>query len=184
MTLVIGASGRARHGKTDFCEAIRDYVIYEQGGTAKLYDIGDMIRRYCIANGLLPQVERKDMTKEQLQILIDVGKKKRDENEDYWINQMLFQIKQNGLDVALIPNLRYLNEAKAIKDIGGFVVRMKRLNPDGSTFISEDRPPNHVSETNLEFWAADAYLTTVEGQTDLIAPMAITVYEYFVRKMD
>src|SRR6266851_5215376 len=136
MTLIIGVSGRARHGKTDFCEAIRDHVIYEQGGKARLYDIGDMIRRYCIANGRLPQIERNDMTSAQLKILVDVGKELRDINHDFWIGQLMRTIRDEELDVALIPNLRYLNEADAVRQTGGYVVRMTRLNKDGSTFIS------------------------------------------------
>lgn len=182
MTLIIGAAGRARHGKTDFCETIRDHVIYEQGGRAALYDIGDLIRRYCISEGLLPIVERKDMTRSQLEILINVGKEKRAVNLDFWIGQMIHQIRLDNLDVALIPNIRYENEAEAIHTAGGHIVRLQRRNKDGSIYISEDRPPNDISETNLEFWPADAYLTTVEGQVDLIKMQALTFYEYFASR--
>jgi hypothetical protein len=52
------------------------------------------------------------------------------------------------------------------------------LNADGSVFISSDRPPNDTSETNLEFWPADFYLTQKEGHADLTAKLAVCVYEY------
>lgn len=182
MTLIIGASGRARHGKTDFCEAIRDHVIYEEGGKAKLYDIGNMIRLWCIATGRLPQVERKDMTRAQLQILIDGGKERRRlDGNNIWMQELVQEIKQDNLHVALIPNIRYRFEGQTIKDVGGYNVRLKRLNKDGSTFISEDRPPNDITETDMEFWPADAYLTTVEGQVDLIAPIAVAIFRHFAQ---
>jgi hypothetical protein len=196
MSLIIGVSGRARHGKTDFCEAIAghlngykweaiaghlngykwDHALY--AGPARIYDIGDSIRRYCIKNGFLPEVERKDMTREQLQILIDVGKRERANNEDFWIHQVRTRITFDAPDVALIPNLRYQNEANAVREWGGYVIRMTRLNEDGSVFISDDRPANDISETNLEFWPADFYIVTKNGHAGLIAEQAITLYHY------
>jgi len=180
MTLIIGASGRARHGKTDFCEAIQEYVTKCEFRTAKLYDIGSMIRVWCIATGRLPQVERKDMTREQLQILIDGGKIRRQLSGDnnIWMQDLMQQIKTDNVHVALIPNIRYRFEAQTIQAAGGYNVRMRRLNKDGSTFISEDRPPNDITETDTEFWPADAYLTTVEGQVGLIPSLAVVVYRY------
>ena len=185
MTLIIGTSGRARHGKTDTCKAVADYVnneldftVYGHVPVARLYDIGDLIRRYCIAGGILPQVERADMTRPQLEILINVGKEKRAVDVNFWIGQMMGQIALDNPDVALIPNLRYENEAIAVRRAGGYVVRCVRLNPNGSTFISDDRPANDVSETALEFWPADFYLVTKDGHAGLIGEQAITLYEY------
>lgn len=183
--LIIGFSGRAKHGKTDSALAIAGHVngytwdgnIYKSGA-AIIYDIGDLIRRYCIAGGLLPPVERTAMTPEQLLILINVGKEKRAVDVNFWIGQMIAQIQLDAPEVALIPNLRYWNEAQAVHAQGGYVVRMIRLNADGSLYISPDRPPNDVSETNLEFWPADFYVTQKEGHAGLTAEFAITLYEY------
>lgn len=184
MTLIIGVSGRARHGKTEACLAIAGHVNGYNwdgklaDGSAQLYDIGDLVRRYCIAGGILPPVERADMNRSQLEILINVGKEKRAANVDFWIGQMLGQIALDNPAVALIPNLRYCNEAEAVRNAGGYVVRLNRLNNDGSTFISEDRPANDISETSLEFWPADFYITQKNGHAGLTADFAITLYEY------
>jgi hypothetical protein len=175
--IVIAFSGRARHGKTVAAEAILRHVL-AQGGTGKLYDIGDMIRRYCITHGRLPQVERKDMTREQLEILINVGKEKRAVDVDFWGNAMVAQMVADNFDVALCPNARYASEATLFRGIGGYIVRCTRLNANGSIFISEDRPPNDVSETELEFWPADFYLTTKPDQEEFMARQAVTLYEY------
>lgn len=177
MTLIIGFSGRARHGKSEASKAIADHVN-DHGEVARLYDIGDMIRRYCIAGGILPLIERADMTREQLEILINVGKERRLVDVNFWIGQLMQQIAIDKPDVAICPNLRYQNEAETVRRWGGYVVRMNRLNHDGSTFISEDRPANDTSETNLEFWPADFYLVTKDGHAALAAEQAITLYEY------
>jgi hypothetical protein len=177
MSLVIGASGRARHGKTIFCEAIYHYVT-QNGGTAKIYDVGDMIRREAINQGRIPNVERNDMTRAQLEILIAVGKEMRKIEPNYWINRLLHAAANDVFDVALCPNLRLPIEAQAFRDVGGYVVRCTRLNKDGSLFISEDRPPNDITETALQFWPADFYLTTVDGDVDFMALQAVTLYKY------
>ncbi len=183
-TLIIGASGRARHGKTDFCKAIAGRVNgytwdgQPYPGPARLYDIGDLIRRYCITQGILPQVERADMNREQLEILINVGKEKRAVDVNFWIGQMIGQIALDNPSVALLPNIRYENEARAVKQVGGYVVRLTRLNENGSVYISEDRPANDISETALEFWPADFYLTVKNGHAGLLTDQAITLYGY------
>lgn len=177
MTLIIGMSGRARHGKTNTGEAIRDYAI-EQGQDARIYDLGDLIRRYAIANNLLPPIERAAMSRLQLEVMINVGKEKRAVDINFWIHQMIAQIALDNPDVALLPNLRYQNEADAVRNAGGYVIRLTRLNQDGSMFISEDRPPNDVSETNLEFWPADFYIVTKDGHLALTCEQAITLYAY------
>lgn len=175
--IVLACSGRARHGKTEACEAVYRHVT-AQGGTAKLYDIGDMIRRFCISTGRLPQVERKDMTREQLEILINVGKKQRAIDVNFWIGELVRTIKAEQPDVALCPNARYESEAVAFRDIGGYMLRLTRLNANGSVFISEDRPANDISETALEFWPADFYITHKTGQLELVKRQAVTLYEF------
>ena len=179
--LIIGFSGRARHGKTVCCEAIVRRM-QQAGYTAKMYDIGNMIRLECIDTGRLPRIERADMDKEQLQILINVGKEKRAVDVDYWIRQMFQAIAVDAPDVAVCPNLRYENEAAACRAAGGYVVRLTRLNENGSVFISDDRPANDISETALEFWPADFYLTTKPGQLDLLEEQSWTLLRYLYMK--
>jgi len=137
-----------------------------------------MVRLYCIERGFLPRVSREDMTREQLELIIRVGREQRDKNVDFWVEKLMTQIDFDSPEVALIPNLRYLNEAEAVRNAGGYVVRCTRLNADGSTFISEDRPPNDPSETTLGFWPADFYLTLKDGHAGLIDAQAVALYEY------
>ena len=190
MTRIIGFSGRARHGKTEACEAIAKYVATEvrrchtpgiaiRHATAAIYDIGNFVRLYCIGKGRLPAVERKDMTKEQLQVLIDVGKEKRAEDPDYWLKPMFTAIGADQPDVALIPNLRYWNEVDAVKRANGYVVRVTRMTGTGADFISPDRNPNDVSETSLyHCWETDFYITVKDGHAELVRKQAVAIYQY------
>lgn len=179
--MLLGFSGRARHGKTVAAEAVYRHAL-SQGKTAKLYDIGDLIRRHCISTGRLPVVERKDMNRDQLEILINVGKEQRAIDVNFWVKQMMVAIAEENLDVALCPNARFESEVMAIHAAGGFIVRCTRLNPNGSIFISEDRPPNDISETAFEFCPADFYLTSKDGQLDFMAAQAVAVYKFLLEQ--
>ena len=182
MTIIFGFSGRARCGKTYSCEAIKRHVI-NGGGTAKIYDVGNMVRLYCIDNGLLPQVERENMTKEQLAILVDIGARQRAVDPEFWCRQMFAAIEAENVDVALIPNLRMQNEVDGVRARGGYVIRVKRLNADGSEYISPDRDPNHFLETSLEFWPADFYITAKSGQAQLIEAFAVAMFDHVLGKL-
>ncbi len=188
MTLIIGFSGRARHGKTEACEAIRQYVTFEKDrygryrgyrGIGTIFDIGNIVRLYCIEHGRLPEVGRKDMTKEQLQVLIDVGKEQRAVDPEFWLKRMFEAITIAAPDVALIPNLRYWNEVDAVKRANGYVVRVQRLTSSGADFISPDRDPNDVSETSLyHCWETDFYITVKDGHAGLVRKQAVAIYQY------
>jgi hypothetical protein len=179
--IVLGFSGRARHGKTECTEAIYSHIMDNEHDSrqARVYDVGNMIRRMAIAEGRLPQVERKDMTKEQLQVLIDLGKEMRAVDHNYWVKQIIAAIEQEKPDVAMCPNVRLPQEAEAFESIGGFMVRCTRLNADGSLYISPDRDPNDITETALQFWPCKYHITTVTGvDARLVRMQAVTLFRY------
>ena len=59
-----------------------------------------------------------------------------------WINACLRQIESDSSEIALISDVRFENEVKAIQDNGGFVVGLKR-----SPYKESDK---HASETQVE----------------------------------
>lgn len=182
MKLVLGFSGRSEHGKTISCEAIRDHVT-KRGGVAKIYSISDLIIRYCIGVGLLPVGFKRGPhnTKEEIKILVDTGNRRRAEHgETVWVEEFVTEMKSDsGVDVAMCPNLRFVQEARAVQTIpGGYIIRMTRKNADGSIFISQSRNPNDITETSLEFWPADFEIVMKDGHEALTSEFAITLYEY------
>jgi len=55
---------------------------------------------------------------------------------DFWVRALMHQIsKRKG--VILIPDVRFPNEAQAIKDKGGFLIRIERLGAGAGEHISE-----------------------------------------------
>lgn len=176
---LIGLSGRARHGKTITVDAMHSEASNNYGLKSKIYDIGKMIIQEAIEMGRLPEgTQRETMGREQLQVLIDVGKERRTISHNYWVEKVIQQVRASDVDVALCPNIRLPYEAQAVREAGGIMVRCTRLNMDGSLFISEDRPPNDITETALEFWPADYYLTTKPDQVPLLDAYGRVLFRY------
>jgi hypothetical protein len=179
--VLIGFSGRARHGKTECTLATQEYALKCEHKLTHVCDIGSMILKTCITSGRLPNVRREDMTKEQIQVLIDVGKEMKNAfGQDYFAKRAITEAKKSGAAVAVCPNIRLPIEAKTWRDAGGIMVRVTRLNEDGSVYISPDRDPNDITETALQNWAADYYLTNVNNArgAELLKMQAVTLYKY------
>lgn len=103
----------------------------------------------------------KDYTVRNL--LQDVGNAFRQSiTEDFWVNIMIGKIaaiKKNGsIDTILIPDVRYPNEFKMIKNLGGEVWRVERPNV---TLM------DHISETALDDYTFDKIIQNNGTITDL-----------------
>lgn len=77
-------------------------------------------------------------------------------HSDFWIINMKRRIKthkKNGDDLIVISDVRYINEAKMIKDLGGIMIRTNRENADKIT------NPEHISENEMKNYTEwDHYL--------------------------
>ena len=173
--ILIGLTGRARNGKSTAADAITAYAE-SQSLSVKTYDIGALIFAHCVREGLLTEKPREERTPEELAICAHVGLNKRQDDPNYWVGQMNANILSECPDVALIPNVRYQNEADFIKQ-HGFVVHVQALNPNGTPHISTDRDPNHVSENGLNEREADFYIVAKKPGIDVVAAQAVAIFE-------
>lgn len=178
-TLLLGFTGKAEHGKTQTCATIKRYVE-DNGGSAAVFEISQLILQHCIGLGLLPLGAKRDpQDKEQNRILVVEGSCMRDEvNPNHWTDLVVKQMVEANVDVAMCPNVRFPQEAMAIRNQGGYIIRVNRLNADGSPFVSETRDPNHACETALDNWHANFYLTNVTGHPKLLDELVIALFDY------
>jgi len=112
-------------------------------------------------------IEYQGMLKKDPEILQFWGTNFRREffGKDYWVKRTfdkIEQIAQEGFQgYILIPDTRFKNEAIAIKEPGGYYIKVVRTNENGSMYIAKDRDPNHSSEIDLEDFTADFTLTAI-----------------------
>lgn len=182
MTLILGVGNKARHGKDTVAEAllehynhIRNTMYKHLGSIPKSVPV---IAQFRFAEALYQECrDLHGMTEKDAPLLQKIGASRRAENENYWIDKVLKKIPSN-LDIAVISDVRYLNEAKAIKAIGGYLINVTRLNPGGTPYVADDRPANHPSEIDLDNYDWDFYIKVHSGETVILAEQAITIVEY------
>jgi hypothetical protein len=170
---IIGISGKATAGK----DTVANYFSRYCKGKCTTIHFADSLKDCC--QGLLLAFGTYDMSKQETKKLIipwmgksytvrnllqDVGNAFRDYiNPDFWVNIIIGKIavlKQNNyIDTVLIPDVRYPNEYKAIKDLGGEVWRVERPNIELM---------DHISETVLDDYTFDKVISNTGTLTDLM----------------
>ena len=86
--------------------------------------------------------------------------------EPVWVNACLNKIKKEQSELAIIADVRFPNEAKAIEDAGGIVIRLTRN-------IHDDK---HSSEIALDNYPFTDY---IDNQTESIDELMVKVKNFY-----
>lgn len=157
--LVLGLGHKARHGKDTVAQAMLE------SSPADVLRIGfaDALYDYC-------RVEH-GMTTKDAPLLQRVGVQMREERDpQVWIKAVYYKILDKRPKVVVIPDVRFTNEAEFVKALGGYTIKVERrvrvdLGED-KLYLTSDRDPNHVSETQLDGYSWD--LTIINRDRDII----------------
>ena len=88
---------------------------------------------------------------------------RRRENPDYWVNDWMFTVAKENYPFKqniVTDDVRFLNEAKAVKDAGGTIIRLVR--PDITT------GGEHTSETEQLQIVADYTIELIPGDKEAL----------------
>lgn len=187
--LIIGFSGKARSGKNSCVDAIiqaRNNQPYDIKG----YSFAEFLkaeiagREYelCEQFGIEPQPNERWV--KLLQYYGTDYKRKR--SPFYWINQLKAKLDAENPTIALISDVRFVNEAQFCLSGGGYVVRIERLG-----FVDPTRDPHHISETNLDDFPfathkskRTALIQVQEGEIDALHDSALAVFDQILESLD
>ncbi len=98
-------------------------------------------------------------------------------HDNAWVNSLMCDYKAESIgkygDVLDYPNwiitdTRFPNEAKAIKDKGGIVIRINRPPNIDDILIWGDKSNRHISETALDDWEFDEVIENDNGLDKLL----------------
>lgn len=141
-TKIIGIGHKARQGK-DLAASLLEELAPGR------------VRRFPCSAGLYAYCRiRHGMTRKDPPLLQDVGLNWRQRDPDIWVRCALWAIHDwdqdaRGPQVALITDVRFPNEAAAVLNTGGQLVRIVR-SQGGEPVRATDRPLDHPSETALD----------------------------------
>jgi hypothetical protein len=179
--LIIGFGNRARHGKDTAGEAVVEYYQKQNARLAGLYGRHKPlnVKLYKFADALYRECrEQHGMTEKDPALLQNVGMKRRGEDADYWVKQIDAQLEIEKPDMAVITDVRFLNEVRYVRQRRGVSVNVSRLNEDGSRYISTDRDPYHPSETELDGYTWNYFIKAYTGEVALVEQQAIFIAEF------
>jgi hypothetical protein len=154
--LYIGIGGLARSGKDIFCKIARN-ILSANGYTSKRYafadalkgDVAPFLREKCGVDVWTDDTSIKTDIRDFLVWYGTTFWRKRDDNK--WINIIEKNIETDpeNVQVALISDVRYPNEAKWIKNKNGFFVHLSKfITINDGSLVFFQRPPNEQEKIN------------------------------------
>ena len=162
--MIIGISGRRGVGKT----ALANYFVGEYGHLK--FSFAEELKELAKVIFPLTDVDLNSITRKEKkfrdydftprELLCNLGDFVRYHDKDYWVKKTLSKCSKKGIDY-VIDDVRYPNEAEAIKAAGGKLIRVNRypkLNPYGKNL---DIP----SETSLDTYEFDYVVHEVWNTT-------------------
>lgn len=178
--LLLAFGHKARHGKDTAGQSIFDYYdnkrrLALRHGLRVIPSVG----LYRFAEALYEEARRDHgMTEKDAPLLQRIGTMRREQDPEYWVKKVFEKIAHDLPQIAIVTDLRYQNEAAAVKVHGGYRIKVERLNQDGTKYVSDDRPANHPSETDLDGFNFDYQIIAKTGQTAWVEQQAITLANY------
>ena len=158
--MIIGLTGYAQSGKDTLAGMLIGLHGYQRIAFADkirefLYETSPDYIKFLV-DEVGWEVAKQNQTVRELLQNTGVGARKVF-GEDFWIKEAFKNININHKFV--VTDVRFLNEAKAITDLGGQIWRIKRI---GVTAVN-----GHVSETEMDGYPVDQIFTNNGSLQDL-----------------
>jgi hypothetical protein len=179
--IIIGFCGYAGAGKDTAAAAIKRAA--NVSGVAQRFSFADPMRAMLAALG----VSHEHMTDRALkeQPVPGLGRSYRQlaqtlgtewgrvcHGEDFWVKALAARIDRSPCDLALIPDVRFPNEAAWLKSIGGVLIRVNRpgvipVHPhESERHVTEFQPYaelyNAESQARLEYDAVELFRNIIQ----------------------
>lgn len=107
---------------------------------------------------------------------------RRAQDPNYWVKKFVSQVKDFP-GVVIAQDVRFTNEAQTIKELGGLLTNVTRLNVDGTPFRDPSRDANHPSETQLDDYNWDYRLVAHTGEVAWLESQALNLFDYIMARL-
>ncbi len=161
--MLIGISGKFGVGKDTLVEKILEY-LKEKGVKCKHLKFADNLKQVCsIVTGTKLEDHYSQEGKEKMvkEIGMTIGRLQQvlgtslreSVHPDIWVLPIIKFYENNPDTVCIISDCRFKNEAKAIRNSGGVILRINR-----NIKVDNGRDPAHISEVDLDDYNFDCVI--------------------------
>jgi len=155
---LIGLSGKMGAGKTSVAIYLEPYGYCKYSFANKLKN---MVAELDGSDPAGPDwksetIDGWDITRGTL--LQKLGSLVRNLNPDAWVLALFAMVNRDKAQYVVIDDVRYPNEAEAIRSRGGIVIRIERPSNNGAN--QNGRDMNHHSETALDDYEFDYIISS------------------------
>jgi len=163
--MIIGLSGYKQSGKTTLANrlATRGFkkVSFKDGLIAEMMDtLPDVLRAMCYEYGTSLDKLFKDKPIVMRALMQNYGTNlRRNEDNDYWVNIWKESVSNTKGNI-VVDDVRFKNEAQAVKDAGGILIRVIK---EGQ--VNTDPHQSEVEHLELEY---DFTISAPEGQVQTL----------------
>lgn len=161
LPLIFGIGGVARCGKDTFAKFLKEKIT-RTGFSAVKTSFADELKKEMdefvydkFGFSAFTEIdEEKDLIRPLLVSYgTEVCRKKIDEK--YWIKKLEKRVKAciTNEVISIIPDVRYENEAKWIKELGGYVIHIERIGKKPANFEEKSNDPiiKKISDFNIRW---------------------------------
>lgn len=169
MSILIGISGKKMSGKDALCNSIRKVTV--KFSTQRIAFADALKEEVAQACGV--SVQFIEDNKSQFRPILQwwgTDFRRKYQGDDYWVKRALGKINEaydKGVNLVIVPDVRFKSEAETIKSVGGYLVRIARPTQliDG-----------HISETELDDYKGFDYVVINNGTLDDLDREAGLIY--------
>ena len=162
--MILGLSGKAGSGK----DTMADFLVTRYGFEKASFAYA--LKSLCVNlgwNGQKDEAGRK--------LLQDLGTVLRTYDKDFWLRPVVSYIAKNPHKHIVITDVRHINEAQAVKNIGGKLIRIDRENAYSMGILQQ-----HESELALDKYTEFDKVIYNDGGFDELFSSAIEFVHPFM----
>jgi hypothetical protein len=156
---VVGLVGHGRHGKDSLAKFLMRLVP-----GAERFAFSDAIAAYARALGAMSARDPK--------LMQVIGWDRRQANPDVWLQALYGAIADRAPSLAIVTGVRFRDEAQMIREMGGRIVRVVRLEPDGQPFRDPGRAWDHPTEREIPLIPHDVEIVAQSGDMGRLEALA------------
>ncbi len=180
-TLIIGIGHKMRRGKDTSAEAIKD--ARSNVFDIRIYHFADALKEeiagremeLCLRYGIKPEPDNKWRSLMQF-----YGKMMRQKDPFYWIKKLARKLAEEKPQIALIADLRQMNEFQWVGSNEGLTMKIDRVGyVDLDPFAALDE-----SETELDKVLFDYEIQVADGDIEELKKDAVYVFDLIIKSFE